>query len=92
MEIPFEIGQKVYVKYYDQVREITIKKITVDEDRKVRLISDYDTFYPEDIFLDIHEAFKSLRDQICNQFKFRLEAVDKQEEQYLSNSTNNEQE
>lgn len=84
MTIPYEIGQKVYVTMYDEVRELTITKIVIEEGHPIRLVTGYDALYPEDIFLNIHDAYKALRDRICNQFQARLERIDQEEQTYLN--------
>lgn len=93
MEIPYEIGQKVYVEYYDDVREVTIKRIIVDEgDNNIRLVTDIDTYQAKYVYTNPHEAFYTLRNRVCAHFQARLEEIDKAEESYLNFQLSNEQE
>ena len=93
MEIPYEIGQKVYVEYFDDVREVTIKKIIVDEgENNIRLVTDIDTFNAKYVYTNPHEAFYSLRSRVCAHFQARLEEIDKAEEIYLNKQRSNEKE
>ena len=92
MEIPFEIGQKVYVEYYDDVREVTIKKIIVDEgDNNIRIVTDIDTFQAKYVYTNPHDAFYTLRSRVCARFQAILEEIDKAEESYLNFQQSNEQ-
>ena len=93
MEIPYEIGQKVYVQYYDGVREVTIKRIIVDEgDNNISLVTDLDNFQAKYVYTNPHEAFYELRSRVCANFQARLEEIDKAEETYLNFQQSNEKE
>ena len=92
MEIPFEIGQKVYLIAYDDVRDVTIKQIIVDENNEIHLVTDYDTVLAKCVYTDPHEAFFDLRDITIKRFQNLLEYIDKAEESYLNFQQSNEQE